>query len=46
MKNALWNCRKINYLVMEYKQANKQVSPGIDQIEYANLWYMKYGISC
>ena len=26
---------------MEYKQTNKQVSPSIDQIEYANLWYMK-----
>ena len=37
MKNALRNCKKINYLVMEYKQINKQVGPGIDQIEHANL---------
>lgn len=25
------------YLVMEYKQTNTQVGPGIDQLEYANL---------
>lgn len=29
------------YLVMEYKQTNTQVGPGIDQLEYANLIKMK-----